>query len=69
LNRKQPLPPPVPPRLDGKAEARLIGLRCGRPPEGRTRWTLQLPADKMVALKVVGGLSHETARGALERTS
>ena len=29
-------------RLDGKAEAHLVALACGTPPEGRGRWTLRL---------------------------
>ena len=69
LNRKKRLSPPVPPKLDGKAEARLIALRCGLPPEGRMRWTLQLLADKIVELKVVDSLSYETVRRVLKKTS
>ena len=69
LNRQQRLSPPCPPKLDGKAEARLIALRCGQPPEGRMRWTLQLLADKVVELKVVDSLSYETIRRVLKKTS
>ena len=69
LNRKQRLSPPVPPKLDGKLEAHLIALRCGLPPEGRMRWTLQLLADKAVELKMVDSLSYETVRRALKKTS
>src|SRR5262245_24488165 len=35
-------------KLDGRAEARLIALACSAPPEGRTEWTLQLLADRLV---------------------
>jgi len=31
-------------------EARLIKLACSDPPEGRSRWTLHLLADELVAL-------------------
>src|ERR671910_291625 len=31
-----------PRKLDGEAEARLIALACGPPPEGRARWTLRV---------------------------
>lgn len=68
LNRKKRLTPPVPPKLDGKVEAHLIALRCGLPPAGRMRWTLQLLADKVVELKVVDSLSYETVRRALKKT-
>ena len=68
LNRKKQQCLSRQPKLDGKAEARLIALRCGEPPEGRTRWTLQLLADKLVELRVVDSLSYETVRRALKKT-
>lgn len=48
--------------LDGGGEARLIALACSAPPEGRARWTLQLLADRLVALSVVEAISYETVR-------
>ena len=69
LNRKKRELPPCLRKLDGKAEAHLIALRCGEPPEGRRRWTLQLLADKLVELKVVESVSYETVRRALKKTS
>ena len=69
LNRKKRERPPCQPKLDGAAEARRIALRCGQPPEGRMRWTLQLLADKLVELEVVESVSYETVRRALKKTS
>ena len=69
LNRRRQDHPSRQPKLDGKVEAHLIALRCGPPPEGRIRWTLQLLADKLVALKVVDSISHETVRRVLKKTS
>lgn len=69
LNRKKQQRPSREPKLDGKAEARLIALRCGEPPEGRMRWTLQLLADKLVELNVVESVSYETVRRVLKKTS
>ena len=34
--------------LDGHQEAHLIALTCSTPPEGRSYWTMQLLADKLV---------------------
>lgn len=68
LNRKKRDTPPRQRRLDGRQEARLIALACGRPPAGRARWTLHLLADKMVELRVVESLSHETVRQTLKKT-
>ena len=56
-------------KLDGKAEAHLIALACGAPPEGRSRWTLRLLSDEMVVLEHVESLSHETVRRVLKKTS
>ena len=37
-------------KLDGRAEAHLIALACSDPPEGRSRWSLHLLAEHLVAL-------------------
>lgn len=55
-------------RLDGKAEAHLVAIACGAPPEGRARWTLRLLADRMVGLGQVESLSYETVRQTLKKT-
>ncbi len=56
------------PKLDGEKEARLVALACSGPPEGRSRWTLQLLADKLVELQVVDSISEETVRLRLKKT-
>lgn len=55
-------------RLDGKVEAHLLALRCSEPPNGRIRWTLQLLADRMVALQHVPAISYESVRQILKKT-
>jgi transposase len=49
-------------KLDGRQEAFLIALACSQAPEGRSRWTLQLLADRLVELAVVDSISDETVR-------
>jgi transposase len=56
-------------KLDGKQEAFLIALACSPPPEGRTCWTMQLLANKLVELRVAEALSDETVRRTLKKTS
>ncbi len=56
-------------RLDGAGEAHLIALTCSAAPKGRERWTMQLLADKMVALGYVEQISRETVRRTLKKTS
>jgi len=56
-------------KLDGRGEAHLIALACSDPPAGRSDWTLQLLADRMVAMGQVDALSYETVRQVLKKTS
>jgi len=55
-------------KLDGQAEAHLIALACGPVPEGQAKWTLRLLADKLVELRHVSSISHETVRQTLKKT-
>lgn len=57
------------PVCDGQAEARLIALACGAPPDGYSRWTLRLLADRMVELNIVASISHECVRTTLQKTN
>ncbi|MCH7885651.1 MAG: helix-turn-helix domain-containing protein [Planctomycetes bacterium] len=56
-------------KLDGVGEAKLIALSCSEPPSGRTRWTLELLGDALVALNVTDSISYETVRRTLKKTS
>jgi len=56
-------------KADGEVEAHLISLCCSEAPKGRARWTLRLLADKMVELKYVDSISHETIRRTLKKTN
>lgn len=56
-------------KADGDFEAHLIALSCGEPPEGFSRWTLRLLADKAVELDYIDSISHETVRRVLKKTN
>ncbi len=56
-------------KLDGAGEATLIATACSEAPEGRVRWTLQLLADKLVALKVVDSITPECVSSVLKKTN
>lgn len=56
-------------KLDGRAEATLIGTACSKAPEGHEYWTLRLLAGKLVQLGVVDSVSYETVRRTLIKTS
>jgi transposase len=55
--------------VDGEVEAKIIALRCSSPPEGYSRWTLHLLADRLVELEEVPSISHETVRKTLKKTN
>ncbi len=55
-------------KADGDFEAHLIALSCSEPPAGFSRWSLRLLADKVVELKYIDNVSHETIRRVLKKT-
>ena len=58
-----------PKKFDGEKEAHLIALVCSQPPEGFSRWTLRLLAEKMVELEHFSSISHESIRRVLKKTN
>lgn len=56
-------------KADGDFEAHLIALSCSKPPEGFSRWSLRLLADRAVELKYIDNISHETVRRVLKKTN
>ena len=69
LERRAQQTPSRQPKLDGKAEAKLIACSCGPAPEGRSKWTLQLLSDKVVELGLADSICRETVRQTLKKTS
>jgi transposase len=69
LERKRQEQPSRERILDGEKQARLIALSCSKPPPGYARWTLHLLAGRLVEMRLVKGISHETVRQALKKTS
>ena len=49
-------------KLDGRQEAHLIAIACSDAPEGHADWTIQLLADKVVAMGFAESISLETVR-------
>jgi transposase len=66
LNRKKRESPPVPAKVTGEVEAKIIALSCREPPEGYSRWTLRLLEERS---KVELGikLSDSTIRSVLKK--
>jgi transposase len=57
----------APPKIDGRVEAQLTLLACSEPPEGRSKWTLRLLADKLVELEAVDSISHMSVHRLLKK--
>jgi transposase len=55
-------------KTDGDFEAHLVATSCSKAPDGYTRWSLRMLADRMVQLKYVESVSHETIRQVLKKT-
>ena len=67
ISRKKRETPPVEPKITGDVEARIIALSCSAPPEGRSRWSLRLLADKAIELQYIDGISHEAVGRLLKK--
>ena len=60
ITRKKRETPPIPAKVTGEVEAHVIALACGQPPEGYSKWTLRLLANKTVELGYIESISHVT---------
>ena len=67
LQRKQRETPPVPSKMTGELEARIIALACGKAPKGYERWTLRLLAKKCVELCYSDSISHTSISTLLKK--
>jgi putative transposase len=61
--------PGIPAKFSGRQKAKITAIACSQPPEGRSRWTLRLIADKVVELGMVESISHQTVKRILKKTS
>ena len=55
-------------KVDGDFEAHIIALSCSEPPEGFSRWSLRMLANKAVELNYIDSISHERVRTVLKKT-
>jgi hypothetical protein len=67
IERKERVTPPREIQFDGEFEAKLLALACSESPEGRSRWTVRLLAEKMVELKIVPSVSPMTVCNTLKK--
>ena len=67
INRKKRETPPVPAKVTGEVEAHILALACGKPPDGYSKWTLRLLANKAVELGYIDSISHVTISNILKK--
>ena len=58
-----------PPKFKGKAAAKITAIACSTPPAGQAKWSLRLLADRVVELKIVDSISHQSIRNILKKTN
>jgi transposase len=68
INRKKRETPPVPRKVTGEVEAKIIALSCSEPPEGYSRWTLRLLEERSKA-EIGIELSDTTIRSVLKKNT
>ena len=57
------------PKITGDIEAQLVMLACSQAPEGHSRWTLRLLADRLVELSELESISHVAIGERLKKTT
>jgi len=67
LARKKRENHPVPSIVTGEIEAHIIQICCSEPPEGRSCWTMQMIANKIILDGVIETISDETVRKVLKK--
>jgi len=60
--------PGQPSKFDKAAQAHLTALACSQAPDGRSRWTLRLLAERLVELRLVESISHQAVGEQLKKT-
>ncbi len=55
-------------KVTGDVEARICAIACSEPPEGVSRWTMQLIADELIRLEVVDYITDSTVCEVMKKT-
>jgi len=55
-------------KVTGEVEAQLTLIACSDPPEGKSRWTMQMIADELIRLNVVDYITDTTVCEVMKKT-
>jgi len=57
-----------PRKVTGEVEAKICVIACSAPPEGRSRWIMQMIADELIRLEVVDYITDSTVCEVMKKT-
>jgi hypothetical protein len=55
-------------KMTGEVEAKLCAIACSDPPDGYSRWTMQMIADELIRLEVVDYITDTTVCEVMKKT-
>ena len=55
-------------KVTGEVEAKICMIACSDPPDGRSRWTMQMIADELMRLEVVDYITDSTVCEVMKKT-
>ncbi len=55
-------------KVTGELEAKICLIACSEPPEGCSRWTMQMIADELIRLEVVDYITDSTVCDVMKKT-
>lgn len=58
-----------PRKVDKVLDANITMIACSEAPDGRSKWTMRMIADKLVEMRLVDAISHVSVYKALKKTN
>jgi len=55
-------------KVTGEIEARICAIACSEPPQGRSRWTMQMIADELIRLEIVDYITDSAVCETMKKT-
>ena len=55
-------------KVTGEVEAQICTIACSAPPEGCSRWTMQMIADELIRLEIVDYITDSTVCETMKKT-
>lgn len=55
-------------KVTGDVETKICAIACSQPPEGTSRWTMQVIADELIRLEVVDYITDSTICEVMKKT-